>query len=77
MTQRIFIVVKGQEADAIRAGEENDLELTILAMSDNFTETYCEAPMTDQAKVISWYAKDAGWGGTFDVGSCLWYAYRD
>lgn len=75
--QRIFIVVKGQECHAEAAAIKHDLELTVTGASTNGTEVYCETPMTDRAKVISWYAQDAGFGGAFDNGSCLWYTYRD
>ena len=77
MTKVIFIVVKGSAADAERAATRYGIELTVTGVSTNGRETYCEAPMTERAKVISWYGLDAGYGGEFDNGSCLWYAYRD
>ena len=74
---RVFIVVKGTanvaEAEAVR----RKIDMTVTAESSNFTETYCEAPITELPKIREWYAEDAGWGGTFPAGSCLWFAERD
>ena len=77
MTQRIFIVVKGSTHDAEQTAMRHDIELTVTGESTNGRETYCEAPMSERAKVIEWYSRDAGYGGEFETGSCLWYTYRD
>lgn len=77
VTQRIFIVVKGSAHDAEQTAKRHDIGLTVTGESANGKKTYCEAPMSERAKVIEWYSRDAGWGGTFGLGSCLWYTYRD
>ena len=75
--QTIFIIIKGQACDAERAAQARGIELTVTGQSNNWTETYCEAPMTERAKVIEWYAAESGFAKEIEPGKILWYAYRD
>lgn len=74
--QTIFIIIKGQAADAERAAQTRGIEMTVTGESSNWAETYCEAPMSERAKVIEWYASE-GIAKAAEIGEIIWYAYRD
>jgi hypothetical protein len=73
----MFLVIKGDRADAMRAARLRKVELTIEGYSAHNNETYCHALMGDEPKIIAWYCEDRGIASPAQRGDCLWYATRE
>ncbi len=71
-----FVVIKGPMDVAEAAAEKYKVNLTVEAESRNGNEVYGYVPAADRDRLIDWYSRDAGYGGTFEPGSLLWYAER-
>lgn len=70
---RMFLVVKGNRADAELQGRKRGISLEIDGESDTYNATYCYAPMIDRPKIIDWYCEDRGIAKLAQRGECLWY----
>ena len=70
---RMFVVVKGTEADAMREARQRGISLEVDGASSTGQEVYCYAPMIDRPKIVDWYCEDRGIAKTAQAGECLWY----
>ena len=75
-TTMMFLVIKGNTADAQLQARLRSIDLLVDSESDNHNEVYCYAPLSDRGKIIAWYAEDQGIAKLAERGECLWYAER-
>ena len=74
---KMFLVIKGNAAQAEAEARRRGIELEVDAISNNGREVYAYAAMIHRPRIIEWYCEDRGIAKVAQPGECLWYSQRE